>query len=249
PIKQVNQFKCTSEIKRKIPKGSVVNSFLFFGGGLELKLAQSDRFVIAHTNRYVVYEFWHCAMQDPQRIVEMSKALFPIDDPNTFHILQESWPKYHDPFARSALFFLLNRCSESGWISAGKLNKKHFNPLALSHLSRFNPKNFFILWDKEEELVDNIKDIKESEYLLFPIGDFSYNFFEYGKNKGYEMSTVHHKNLRETLKTLDNKWALIYNYHPQVLRLYKDFNVTMINKRGRVTGWKQDCQEVIVANF
>ena len=249
PIKEINNFKCLSELKRKIPKGSVVNSFLFFGGAIEFNLAEAERFVIAHTNRYVVYEFWHCALQDPKRIMEMSKSLFPIEDPNMFHILQENWPKYHDPYARSALFFLLNRCSESGWISAGKLNQKHFNPLALSHLGRFHPKNFFILWDQDKELVESVREVEDSEYLFFPLGKFSYNFFEHGKNKGYEMSTIHHKNLCETLKEKKNKWVVVYKFHPQALKLYKGFNFTMIDKFGKVTDHTNDCHEVLIANF
>jgi|TARA_Y100000034_G_C6897805_1_gene414354 hypothetical protein len=249
PIKEINKFKCLGELKRKIPKGRIINSFLFFGGGLELNLAGTDRFVIAHTNRYVVYEFWHCALQDPKRIADMSKALFPIEDPNLFHILQENWPKYPDPFARSALFFLLNRCSESGWISAGKLNHKNFNPIALSHLSRFKPQNFYILWDQDKELTESVQEADDADYLLLPLGKFSYNFFEYGKSKGYEMPTIHHKNLCETLKAKENKWVVIYKFHPQVFKLYKGFNFTMIDRHGRVTGHRHDCEEVIIANF
>lgn len=249
PIKEVNNFKCLSFLKEKIPKGSVVSSFLLFGGELEFNLAEADRFVIAHTNRYVVYEFWHCAMQDSKRIVDLSKALFPIEDPNTFHILQENWPKYHDPYARSALFFLLNRCSESGWISAGKLMHKNFNPLALSHLAQFKPKNFFIRWDQQEDLIKNIQEVETSDYLLIPAGKFNYNFFEYGKNKGYEMSTIHHRKLHEALTESEKRWVAIYNYHPQLLKLYKGHDITLVNKFGKVTANPADCAEVVIANF
>tara|TARA_Y100000296_G_scaffold13458_1_gene15644 strand:- start:355 stop:1113 length:759 start_codon:yes stop_codon:yes gene_type:complete len=249
PIKENNNFKCLSELKRMFPKGSVINSFLFYAGNLEFNLAESDRFVIAHTHKYVIYEFWHCALHDPKRIAEMSKHLFPIENPDMFHILQENWPKYPDPYARSALFFLLNRCSDSGWISAGKLDHKNFNPVALSYLSRFNPKNFYITCDESEDLLENIKSTKKADYLLFPVGDFNYNLFEYGKNKGYEMSTVHHKNLCRELKENDNKWVVVYKYHPQPFKLYKEYNISMINKFGNVTTDTQQCEEVLIANF
>tara|TARA_Y100000296_G_scaffold13351_1_gene15529 strand:- start:355 stop:1113 length:759 start_codon:yes stop_codon:yes gene_type:complete len=249
PIKGVNKFKCARELQHRIPKGSVVNSFLFFSGDLEFSLSESDRFVVAHTHKHVIYEFWDCALKDSKRIADMSKFLFPIEDPNVFHVFQENWPKYHDPYARSALFFLLNRCSDSGWISAGKPIYENFNPIALSYLNRFNPKNFHIVWDKPEDLIENIESIKETDYLLLPVGKFSHNFFEHGVNKGHEMSTVHHKNLCETLKKNDHKWIVLYKFSPQVLKLYKEYNILMLNKRGRTTTNIQQCEEVLIANF
>ena len=249
PIKEVNGFKCLSELKRIIPKGSVINSFLFFSGGIEFNLADSGRFVIAHTHKDVIYEGWDCAVKNPKQIAEMSRFLFPIEDANTFHILQENWPTYPDPFARSALFFLLNRCSDSGWISAGKLAHHNFNPIALSYLNKFNPRNFYIMWDEEENLTENIKNAKPSDFLLLPVGKFSYNFFEHGKSKGHEMSTVHHKNLCETLKENKSKWVVIYKYHPQLFKLYKEYNISMINKFGKLTTDTQQCEEVLIANF
>lgn len=249
PIKENNEFKCLAELKRMIPKGSVINSFLLFSGNLEFNLAEGERFVIAHTHKHVIYEFWECALQNPKRIAEMSRFLFPIEGPDTFHILQENWPKYPDPFARSALFFLLNRCSDSGWISAGKLDQKNFNPIALSHLNKFNPSNFYVTWDEEEDLIENIKNAKPTDFLLVPVGKFSHNFFEHGKNKGYEMSTVHHKNLCEFLKENTTKWVVAYKYHSELFKLYKDYNISMINKFGHVTTDTQQCEEMLIANF
>jgi len=250
PIKEINKFKCLGELKRKIPKGRIINSFLFFGGGLELNLAGTDRFVIAHTNRYVVYEFWHCALQDPKRIADMSKALFPIEDPNLFHILQENWPKYPDPFARSALFFLLNRCSESGWISAGKLNHKNFNPIALSHLSRFKPQNFYILWDQDKELTESVQEADDADYLLLPLGKFSYNFFEESMSRGFEETSINHVALSQKVKELDKKVILDYLYHPRLMRVYKQFPTKiLLDGYGRTTNDEQKAKEVLIANY
>ena len=50
PIKDsINQFKCATFLKKIIPEGSVVHSFLFYAGDLEFTLAESQRFVCAHT--------------------------------------------------------------------------------------------------------------------------------------------------------------------------------------------------------
>jgi len=249
PIKENNKFRAGVELKRMIPKGSVVDTFLFFGGEVEFQLAAADRFIVAHTHKYVIYEFWQCALRDAHRIADISKSLFPIDDPNTFYILQENWPKYPDPYTRSALFFLLNRCSTTGEISAGQLSEHNFNPLALSHLKNFNPKNFYITFDQTEDLIDNIKKAERGEYLLLPIGDFNYNFFEQGKNKGYEMSTIHHRPLHEALEESKKKWIILYRPHPQLEKMYADYNIKMINRHGHLTTKHDECTEVLIANF
>jgi len=58
PLKENIQFKNSRIVKDLIPAQSKVHSFLLYDGNIELKLAASNRQVIAHTNNYVVHEFW-----------------------------------------------------------------------------------------------------------------------------------------------------------------------------------------------
>ena len=169
PIKEnINNFRCLRAIKELIPHGSVINSFLFFSGELEFSLARDDRFIVAHTNKFVIYEFWKCAMEEPHKIADISKDLLPhIKNENMFHIIQESWPTYRDSFIRSAFFFLLNRCSESGLISSGKLNNENFNPISILHLKNFKIDNFHLVLDKQAKFIDSFKNIKDADYFYF----------------------------------------------------------------------------------
>jgi len=250
PIKEsLNNFKCSAFLKTLIPRGSIVNSFLFFDGGVEFNLTESDRFVVAHTTKYVIYEFWKCALENPKKITEISKFLFPIEDQDSFHILQENWPKYKDPYARSALFFLLNRCSESGFISAGKFTPTNYNPIALSYLNNFQVKNFHIKLNKVDNFIEGIENARKSDYLLLPVGKFSYNFFEDGKSRGFEMTTVDHKKLFESLHQKEEKWIIIYKAHDQLYNLYKDHNITMLNRYGKAVTNPDKAEEVVIANF
>jgi len=249
PIKEsVNNFKCLPFLKQLIPKGSVIDSFLFFDGKLEFGLAEDNRFVVAHTDKYVVYEFWQCVLEDPAKVAEMVQFLFPIEDENIFHIIQENWPKYYDPYIRSALFFLLNRCSENGSISTGKLNLKNYNLFALNHLKKFHEKNFHIEWDETQEFIEGIKNERKADFTLLPVGKFSYNFFEHGKSRGFEMTSINHKKLFETLNQKEEKWVAIYKAHNQLYNLYKDHNIIMLNKYGKTTT-KDACEELVIANF
>tara|TARA_Y100000034_G_scaffold23480_1_gene27138 strand:- start:552 stop:1316 length:765 start_codon:yes stop_codon:yes gene_type:complete len=251
PIKEnINRFKSLAVLKELIPKGSVIDSYFLFSGELEFKLAEAERFVIGHTNKYVVYEFWKCALEDPVKIEAMARYLYPIGTSEAFHTFQAQWHTYKDEYARSALFFLLNRCSESGWISAGRFNDENLNPIAFSYLKKFSPKNFFLTFDDSPTLIETLpQGSPQSDYRLFPIGQFNYNLLEYGRNTGLEMTRVYHKRFREALEEVKDKWIVLYKYHPQAHTLYKDCNIRMIDKYGRETQEKEQCEEMIIANF
>ena len=74
-----NKFDCIGAIKEKIPPGAVIHSFLFYDGAMELNLASDARFIVAHTNRYVVYEFWRCAALEPEKVSAFAGYFFPIE--------------------------------------------------------------------------------------------------------------------------------------------------------------------------
>jgi hypothetical protein len=252
PIKQsVNNFSSLAVLKDLIPAGNIVNSFLFFGGDIEFNLAESKRLIIAHSDKFVVCEFWETALENPKRIADIAQHFFGAfqKEEKIFHLLQENWPKYHDPFVRSALFFILNRCSDTGLISSGKFNDKHFNPLSLSRLKNFAPTNFALKWNKEEDFPQQISRVEGGDVLLFPIGKFGYNFLEQGKPRGFETMVINHKKLSENLKEEKRKWIVLYKYHSGVMELYGNYNIIMVDKYGRKIKDEQNCKELVIANF
>ena len=69
PLQHKNyQSNALSEILKLVPEGSIVDSYMFFTGELEIALAKYRRFVCAHTTQYVVYEFWKCMAKDSAQI-------------------------------------------------------------------------------------------------------------------------------------------------------------------------------------
>jgi site-specific DNA-adenine methylase len=252
PIKDATQdFKCISMLKELIPRGSIVASHLFYGGALEFNLAEAERFVCAHTTRYVVYEFWKCALENPERLYEMvSSESLRFENQTMFHLLQESWPQYADPYLRSSLFFILNRCSDQGLISSGKLDMKNFNPIALSHLRNFKVPNFHLQLLPESDTVDHVATDMDADYLLLPLGEFNYNLFNAGKSRGFETVFVDHPKLATHLKKMEEqKWILLYKSHPALFELYKDARVIQLDEYGRKTHQQDKTQEILIANF
>jgi len=251
PIKDVSRdFRCLSALKKKIPAGSVVHSFLLYGGSLELNLAEDRRFVCAYANRQTIYDFWKCILDNPQQVYEIVTGdAMKLGGENMFHLLQESWYTYADPYLRSSLFFILNRCSSEGMISAGQMDTKNFHPIALSYLQNFKASNFHLRFVQDRDVFDRVPLTEGADYLLFPIGKFNFNLFDGGKSRGHETTIVHHRKLAEQLCTMtEQKWIVVYKFHPELFKLYKEANITMLNKYGRPTRDRTQCSEVIIAN-
>jgi hypothetical protein len=251
PLRSRHKTRATALLKEIIPIGSVIDSFLFFSGEIELSLAASNRFVSAHTLNYVIYEFWECALEDPATITEfvISKPFGSFFNKKIFHILQENWPMYKDPYVRSALFFVLNRCSSTAAISSGEFNTSQFTPSAISTLRNFKTNNFHLALDSVDTLSQSIALDTKGEYMLLPMPPFAYNFFKEGKSCGHEEAIIDHQLVKSTLDAIEKKWIVVYPKHAVVLKLYEDYTIRLINKYGNPTEMIDDCEEIIVTNF
>ena len=249
PIKDPHNFRCAAALKKIVPRRATVNVPLFFSGNLEFALSSSGRRVHAITNKYVIYEFWKCAFHDPHRIIKISEHLFKNRDKNMLYYLQEDWPKYRDPYLRSSLFFLLNRFSSTGYQSHGELDYDNYNPIALNRLKKLNDNNFTLELIAADNFLEKLKEISTKDYILMPIGAFSFNFFEHGKNEGWETTKVNHTLVRDFLKETDSKTILVYKKHGALESFFKGFNKLYSNKYGNATTDISEAEEVLIANF
>ena len=252
PIKDTrSNTAAVSYLESIIEPGSSVDCYNIFAGSVEVELS-SQRDVTCYTNSYVVYEFWRCVTEEPHKIFEiLTCSDFDFDAPEYYNILQERWFTYKNPFLRSAFFFMLNRCSDTGLISSGELDQTNYTPLAITELKNFRtPDTFSIQFIKSpgEELTDIIDTNTESQFIYIPVGNFSYNLFEDGKSYGPEQTRINNRKLKNILKS-NNKVALHYNAHKALPNFFKDYNVTLIDKYGKIQNDIQNSQEVIVANF
>jgi hypothetical protein len=242
--KQTNSF---STIRELIPKGSVIESHLFYDGTIEFNLAESDRFVISNTDRYVVYEFWRCAIENPKRIAQIAERLFPTLNEQTFDILQKDWARQRDPYVRSAFFFLLNRCSDLGMITHGEFNTKNYTPFALSLLRQFAPKNFHLTPTLEQKLEESVGTIEPSTHVLIHAGKFSYNLFEHGATESLEETKFNHNKLLERFPMNNKKAVIIYDFHPRLKKEKDKFDLIFLDQSGKITD-EPNAKEVILHN-
>ena len=249
PLKDVLEYCAAPALKRIIPEDSVVDSYMLYAGTLELPLARSGRKIIAHTTKYPVYEFWKIAKEEPLAVSAAVKEFYPKIDSQLFYFLQQSWAEMGDPLARAAFFFLLNRCSAAGCASSGKIDKEEFSVPALNYLRNFKGENFYPQWDAVEDPVETLEQATEGNYFIIPAGRFNYNLFDYGKNRGHDMTLLNHQRLYEKMKSIDKKGAVVYKNSSKVEELYSSFNLRFVDERGRFTDKRKDAKEIIIVNF
>jgi hypothetical protein len=248
---KIRDSKALRCLKKKIPKGATVHSYMFFAGNIEFKLAQVNRSVIAHTNKYAVYEFWKCVEKDAHTVSQIAQSFLPFEDENIFQLFQKSWSTQNNPFMRSALLFLLNRLTKNGTISSGEIQIDSFNPLSFSYLENLKLDPLRFVLDKEADCVDSIKNLKAdpSEILLIPACTFSRGLSDRAKLRGPEESVLNHIKLQKILQDTKQKWIVLYKFHPTILDFYSEYDIIMIDQYGREVSDKNDCKELIIANF
>ena len=239
PLKNLKTKTNTiSTLKELIPKGTIVGTYPFYDGNVEFRLAESDRFVIGNTQSREVAEFWHCAVQDPSRVSLIADKISPMLNEATFDILRKRWYAYKDPFTRSALFFLLNRCSSLGMVSHGDFSVENFSPMATRDLKTLQTKNFSVRIVQEYEQ-------KEAEINLFSPGKYHFDVLDIEEPKGIEESQFRHTKM---LKQFNKKPSIfVYEYHPR-LPAIKGYSKILIDQYGRKTKDVSMTKEIILHN-
>ncbi len=137
PIKPRHTFHCAEALGQIIPKDRKIKSFLLHSGQLEFDLSLSGHDLLVATNKFVIYEFWDCLLKNPYLIAEMANNLHEKLDAQLVYVFQNDWPKFKDPFFRSALFFILNKYSLTGSISHGSFNSNNYSALSGRSLLNF----------------------------------------------------------------------------------------------------------------
>lgn len=240
--------KALAEIKKIIPKNSIVETYAFYDGDLELNLSHSERLVISHTNKHEVYNFWRCLMEAPGAVRYLSENIYNSFPPEMLEFVQGRFQEFtDDAYNKAGIFFVLNRCSENGKVSYGKIDKTLLNPIHLSYLEGIDFSNFHLIYDKELDFIDSIHPNEKTDYVILNMGNFHLNLFEDGKNIGIEETIFNHRHTIESMKRLNKKWLLIYKYHPTIIKKYsQNMSCILLNQYGFVTNKENEAKEILL---
>ncbi len=207
-------------LKKKIPASSVINSFFFFLGEVELGLAGAQRFISAHTNSAVIHEFWTSLLRNPQLVRDIARSdqFRMLGNPQMFALLQENWRTYRDPYVRTALFYLLSHTSHSGLPSSGEYKPQDFGPGHWRAIEQLDSSNLHVTYFQEDDVVKYALSRPSGDYMLYALGRFAHNTLNQRLHRGPEETTIDHLGFCEKITDTQQSrpFAFLYKKHPQV---------------------------------
>jgi len=204
----------------------IVSPF-FAGGGLEISLVNEGYRVLGSTGYKNLYEFWTCLLDNPIRLSEVGQHFYPIEDENVFYLMQEKINDHDDIFTRAALFFVINRCTEHGTVSTGRLMKGHpkFNEYGLQTLKTFSTNKLRISHSSYSDTIN-----KTNSFILCCAPKYSPMYLLGNVNLAIpEKPKIDHKHLYELLHT-KKQWILLTEYHEDLAEIYKKYNLVYLNE-------------------
>tara|TARA_R110002020_G_scaffold267389_3_gene482513 strand:- start:61 stop:828 length:768 start_codon:yes stop_codon:yes gene_type:complete len=252
PLKNTADINYIDLLDSILPAECPVKTFLFFSGNLEMGLQSRNHAVTAHTNKYVIFEFWKCASADPFNIIQKASWLHKKIDVNLIYLFQENWPTYKDPYVRSALFVLLNMYSQQGSLSSGHFSLEGYSANLLDKLRTLYQidKKINIAYHHDDNCLDCFDKLKiGEEVLIFPVGRFSHNWLDHGKSAGFEEYGVNHKKLKQNLEQSGAKFIVCYDKHPKLFELYSGYNIKFVSKYGIETSDYESSSHLMIYNF
>jgi len=239
PLGNTKSLACLEEL---IPKGSVVTSCNFFSGEIEFFLSNRDRFFNCKTTKHIIIDCWRSIFEDPIAISEFASSLFPLKYEKEIGIIQENWSSYRSPQARAAIFYVLNNCTEQGWISRGNIDLELLNPVLFSRLRRFRkPENIETV--KAESVAELFDQDNVSDILFLRLPKVKINFLSEGLNVGVEEQKINFQSIYGKLRAKPH----IILTKPSDLLPLSDCEAIYIDKHGRTTS-ADNAKEIVIHN-
>ena len=245
PLRYPNDnSKIAHVVGKLIPHNvNIIASPFFGGGGLEMALINQGFKIDGHSNFKNLCEFWTCLTDDPELVHQVAKHFYPIEE-DILYLMQEKISQNENVFVRAGMFFVINRCTEEGTITHGRMMKNHpkFNEYSLQLLKNFKATGLKIFYNKSYENV-----ISETNKLILccPPKYSSINALNASDAFFPEKQKIDHKKLN-LLLLKKNKWILFLNYHKNLIKMYESFNIIYIDKFYKKT--TNEPQYILITN-
>jgi len=249
PLKSNIRFNVLTHLKKTLKPNSKIRTLYLYDANLELSLSSLDHTILAHTNKRHIFEFWQTALTKPDKLAALIRHYLTFIDDSQLYSFQKDWYTNRNKLIRSMLFYVLTNCSDVNLASCGNIDKNKLTSYMLSKLGNFKAKNFFPFYIENNDPLNALNNTGDVDYTIIPVGKYSLNLFEGGKNKGPEMYTFHHKSIHSRMRSLEKKCIVLYKRHPALFSLYTGFNINMIDRYGRPTSDKETCEDLVIANF
>jgi DNA adenine methylase len=199
----------------------------FFGGG-SIEIHYASQGVKVHG--YDIFEpltnFWQQVLATPGRAPAMAHtlegALYPCSKENFKYFQEQVTDTSLDPMLRACVFYVINRCSFSGATLSGgmSLNHPRYTQSSIDRLRDFKCSNLTVECASFED------SLRRHDDETFIYADPPYLLEKstlYGE-RGSTHKDFDHQRFAEEIKKKNN-WVISYNPHPEILELYKDYEI------------------------
>ncbi len=196
----------------------------------------------AYTEYRLLYDFWQCIQMDPGKLYQMASSFYPVREQKLFSMLQKKVYQPDDEFLRSALFYVLNHCSEQGSTTGGRLDPgtPHFNEMRLNQLASFEAQPFTL------ELESYTTALDAGNYLVCAMPEYIKSNLAAAVVIP-ERPQLNHKKFAKMIKSRDVPgWILLYKYNKELLELYSGSEILMFTEAYRPTSNPDRAEEVLI---
>ena len=233
----------------------------FFGGGsIELHYAAQGVKVYGYDIFEPLTNFWQHAIPFGSRMATLIENSYHPCSKEQFKQLQSKVVNMKvDPFLRACFFYVINRSSFSGaTLSAGyskQAAEKRFTKASIDMLRDFACDNLIVQCASYENSLARHDDetfiYADPPYLLEKsvARGLSKPLVEttllYGQG-GSTHKDFDHERFAEEIKKKNN-WVISYNPHPEILELYKDYEIVYPNWTYGMSADKKS-KEILILN-
>ena len=241
---QNDKRKAASIVNQLIPADvdKIISPF-FRGGALEVALINRGYKIDGHIDFKNLHEFWRCLLDDPQQLYNFAHYFYPIKDKDIFYLLQQKINDHDDAFIRAALFYVMNRCTEKGTITSGKLMEGHpeFNEYSLEKLKRFSTDGLNVFCSQTLNVVDSC----DGFMLCCPPDYRTETLLSPSPSAQSEKPSINHIELNNKLNEKNN-WILLVNYHKNLIKMYSEHQKVYLDKNYNISD--VDPSHILITN-
>ena len=204
----------------------------FFGGGsIEIHCASRGTRVHGYDIFEPLTNFWQHVLEHPKAIAYMLESFFHPCTKEMFlgYQKKQTWTEddhklLHWQEYRACMFYALNRSSFSGATMSGGYSKqaaeKRFTQSSIDRLKNFVCPSLTV---EQADFTDSLRRHDDETFIYADPPYLLEKSTLYGE-RGSTHKDFDHQRFAEEIKKKNN-WVISYNPHPEILELYKDYEI------------------------
>lgn len=249
-LKCPDGFVSSKFLKQTLEPQTKIKSYGLRFGHIETDLHHSGFDIALTTNRFYIWEFWRCLINAPYDLLRDVKYFHNNLTNRDLSSYKNDWyTHFHDPYERSAIFYLLNRYSSDGRINCAQMSKHNFSNLNLMSFENICPltKDLKLTFTAHENLINSFRNLDTNTTILMPIGRLKRSYVLKRKIKTIDSANYDHAALKKYLESEQHKMIMIFKHDSYADSFFK--NKIYLNKFGEVTTNVKLAEDLIVANI